>query len=108
MREMTMHYQQLQQQIDAVMMQKETVKMQILEIENALSELKGYTGDVYKSSGVLMLKTTPDGATKALVEKKDVLDLRIKTLQKRESSVREELSVIQIQLNTHMKENGLI
>lgn len=108
LKEMTVQYQQLQQQIQNIMIQKENAKLQVLEIDNALFELKTFKGEVYKTSGVLMLKTTPEDAKKELDDKKMTLETRIKSLEKRESSVREELQHIQVELNTYMKSTGMI
>lgn len=86
-----MNAQMIQQQMQTIMIQKENTRMQLLEIENALKEIKTATGDVFKTSGILLIKSEKGDITKELEEKKGDLDIRMKSLEKKEESMKTQI-----------------
>ena len=84
-------YLKTYQQWQVVVMQKEQFVLQLSEIENTLRELEKVQGDVYKISGSVMFKKDKDDIVKELKEKKDLLELKIKSLEKQEKALREKL-----------------
>ncbi|HIH70570.1 MAG TPA: prefoldin subunit beta, partial [Methanothermobacter thermautotrophicus] len=64
-------FQQLQQQAQAISVQKQTVEMQINETQKALEELSRAADDaeVYKSSGNILIRVAKDELTEELQEK---------------------------------------
>ena len=80
-------YQQVQQQAQALMMQKQQLEMASHETDRALEEIeKLKEGDtVYKSVGGILAKSDRADVEKELKERKETLDLRIKTLERQES-----------------------
>lgn len=103
--ELSIKFQQLQQQLQSLMMQKENMRLQVFEIENALKELEGCKEDVYKSSGVILVKETPSKVKKDLEEKMDALNIRIKSFDKKEESFKSELQQVQEELLKSFKAN---
>jgi prefoldin beta subunit len=89
--------------------QKRTFQSQVLEIENALKETENTKSPVYKIVGNVMFLTEKDKLAKDLKERKEVLDLRIKSLEKQEKSIEEKAKKLQTEVMTeiekHMK-NG--
>jgi prefoldin beta subunit len=87
-----MELQTFQQQMQTVLMQKESLSIQNMEIEKALEELgKNEHDDVYKAIGPILIKSTKKDLTKELNEKKETIDLRIKSLQKQEARLKDKL-----------------
>ena len=84
-------FQTYQQQLQAVMIQKETLKVQQMEIENALEELKEAKGDAYKIVGSIMVKKPVEQIRNELEAKKNNLEVRIKMLEKTENKLTEKL-----------------
>ncbi|MCS4541345.1 MAG: prefoldin subunit beta [Euryarchaeota archaeon] len=93
-------FQQLQQQAQAIINQKFQLQLQLKETERALEELGKLTteSEVYKSVGVLLIKSDKPVLEKELNEKKETLDLRIKTIEKQEERIRKRLEELQQQL----------
>ncbi|RLJ07455.1 MAG: prefoldin subunit beta, partial [Candidatus Aenigmatarchaeota archaeon] len=81
-----------QQQIQSILIQKETLNLQLLEIQKALEDLER-TGDkeVFKLSGPILLKMDAEEVKKELKEKEELLKSRIASLEKLESQVKEKL-----------------
>lgn len=103
--ELSIKFQQLQQQLQALMMQKESMRLQVFEIENALKELEGCKEDVYKSSGVILVKESPAKVKKELEEKMGALNVRIKSFDKKEESLKKDLQEVQEELLKTLKAN---
>ena len=74
LREQLTRLQQMQQNLQAILMQKQQLEAESVEIEKATEELKKSEQDevVYKSVGPLLIKTKKDDTLKELDEKKDL------------------------------------
>jgi len=84
--------QTYQQQTQTVLIQKESLSMQNMEIDKALEELgKTTTNDVYKVIGPILIKSNKKDLEKELNEKKETIELRLKSLKKQEDRLREKL-----------------
>ncbi len=95
-------FQQLQQQLQAILGQKYQMEAQIKEIERTVEELNK-TGDdvpIYKSVGSLMIKAK-DKATvlKEIEDDKESLGVRVKTLDRQEKYMRERYQSLQDSLS---------
>ena len=102
--QMLMDLQTFQQQMQTVMIQKESLNVQNIEIEKALEELKKTTNeDVYKAVGPILIKSTKKELEKELSEKKETLDLRLKSLQKQEDRLKERLKSSQEKFEEFLK-----
>jgi prefoldin beta subunit len=81
--------QAYQQQVQNILMQKESANMQVAEIRNALDELgKAGKEDVYKIAGTVIVKATNASVTKELTEKKESLEAIMKTLDASEKKIK--------------------
>ncbi|MDW0155523.1 MAG: prefoldin subunit beta [Nitrososphaeraceae archaeon] len=85
LREQLARLQQLQQNLQAIMMQKQQLEAESVEIEKATEELKKSEQDeaVYKSVGPLLIKTKKDDTLKELDEKKDLANTRLVVISKK-------------------------
>jgi prefoldin beta subunit len=76
--------------LQAILMQKQAFQMELSEIENALQELENAkTEEVYKIAGSIMIKSEKEALIKELKQKKDPLNLRLKSLENQEKSISE-------------------
>lgn len=93
-------FQQLQQQLQAVSTQKAQMDAQVKEIERTLAELDKATGDVYKNVGSLLIKVDDKEAIKTELEDgKETYEVRIKSLERQENSLRDKYNEMQESLN---------
>ncbi len=84
--------QVLEQNMQNVLMQKQAFLLERGETDNALEELKNTKEDVYKIAGQIMIKTKKSDAESDLKRKKEILDLRIKSLEKQENFLKEQIT----------------
>jgi prefoldin beta subunit len=107
LREQLSRLQQLQQNLQAIMMQKQQVELEIVEIERALEELKKMEGDnnsVYKGAGPLLIKTKKEDVLKELEEKKELSNTRVTVLGKQEARVKDNLKEVENKINTMIRQ----
>lgn len=85
--------QQLQQNLQSIMAQKQHLEAEQHETERALETLKK-TGDndaVYKAAGSILVKSTKPLLVSELEEKKELANTRITVLTKQEARLKENL-----------------
>jgi prefoldin beta subunit len=105
LKEQISRLQQLQQNLQAIMMQKQQVELEIVETERALEELNKITtsDSVYKAAGPLLIKSEKDTIEKELSEKKELANTRVMVLGKQESRVKENLKEVENKINQMLK-----
>lgn len=82
-REDILKLQQLQQQLQVLMVQKQDIQVQLIEIESAAKELeKEGGGEAYEIVGSVMIKKSKPELLASLKEKKELLELRLSKLDK--------------------------
>lgn len=96
--------QQLQQQAQALLSQKSQIEMIIRETESAVKELEASSEDavIYKSVGEILFKADRTKLIEEFKDKKEVLDLRLKTLAKQEERIQKRFGQLQDQLKTSL------
>jgi prefoldin beta subunit len=92
--------QQIQQQAQAILAQKNQVDITLKEAELALEELEKLEPDavVYRAIGDLLIKTEREKTKEYLIEKKDTLGLRLQTLARQEERSQKRFQQLQEQL----------
>ncbi|HEX2487737.1 MAG TPA: prefoldin subunit beta [Nitrososphaeraceae archaeon] len=105
LKEQISRLQQLQQNLQAIMMQKQQIELEIVETERALEELsKTTTSDsIYKAAGPLLIKSEKDTIEKELTEKKELANTRVMVLGKQELRVKENLKEVENKINQMLK-----
>lgn len=85
--------QQLQQNLQSIMVQKQHLETEQLETERALEELKKASDSdaVYKAAGSILVKSTKSTLVSELEEKKELANTRITVLTKQEARLKENL-----------------
>jgi prefoldin beta subunit len=101
LKEQVSRLQQLQQNLQAIMMQKQQVELEVVESDRALEELRKMELDntVYKSAGPLLIKAKKEDVLKELEEKKELLNTRTMVLGKQETRVKENLKEVENKIN---------
>ena len=98
-------FQGLQQQLQAILIQKENLKLQILEIDKAIEELETSKGTkAYKIVGPVMIQKDLKKLKTELKERKGNFDLRTKTLEKAEERITKKLKEMEPRLKKMMNQ----
>ena len=87
--------QLIEQNLRSLIIQKQTFQSQLLEIENAVDELKNAKGTTYKIIGTIMVASDKNELSKDLKSKKEMIELRIKNLENQEKKLRGKTESIQ-------------
>lgn len=95
--------QLLEQNLQNFQAQKQNFQAHLFEVENALKEVENSTGSMYKIIGTIMVASDPKKLKEDLSSKKDVLELRIKSLKKQEDSIREKAEKLQAEVVEKLK-----
>ncbi|MEA3378781.1 MAG: prefoldin subunit beta [Nanoarchaeota archaeon] len=95
--------QLLEQNIQNFSMQKQTFQGQLLEAENALKELDKSKGAMFKIVGNIMVSSDKESLKKDLESKKEIYNLRIKSIAKQENSLKEKIKDLQEEILEEMK-----
>jgi prefoldin beta subunit len=105
LREQLARYDQAQQNLQAVMVQKQQVELELSEAEKALEELAKAPDSepVYKFAGNLLVKAQKDVVVKDLNEKKELANTRKMVLAKQEGRFRETLKDLQSKIDEAVK-----
>ena len=94
--------QMFEQSLQGFLGQKQQFQMQLVEVESALSELEN-TEKAYKIVGNIMVETDKKELQADLSSKNEVLELRLKTMEKQETQVREKASKLQSEILKKIK-----
>jgi len=89
LQEKIQHLQILEQNLQNLLMQKQAFQFELNETENALAEVKKTQEDIFKMVGQILIKASKEEIEKELSQKKDILSLRAKSIEKQESQIRE-------------------
>lgn len=81
-----------EQNLQGMLMQKQAFQLELVEIENALAELqKAGQEDVFKVVGALMFRSNKKELVPELEKKRDLLNLRMKAIEKQEEAIKDKL-----------------
>lgn len=83
-----MHF--LEQNLQAILMQKQAFQMELSEIDLSLKEIANSGEDIYKIIGQLMLKVQKNKIIEELNSKQSLVKSRIKNLEKQEENLSEQ------------------
>jgi|TARA_B100002003_G_C14123775_1_gene540529 prefoldin beta subunit len=97
--------QLLEQNMQNFLMQKQQFQMQLSEVDSALENLKD-SNKSYKIVANIMVDANKEELEKELKKKKEMLELRLKSLEKQEENIREKSQKLQKEVLGSMEENG--
>lgn len=95
--------QVMEQNLQGLMQQRQAFQAQLMEVENALSEVTGAKAPVYKIVGSIMISAEKETLKKDLTSRKEVLDLRLKSIQKQEDAMKEKAEALQGEVVKELK-----
>ena len=84
----------MEQQLQSFALQKQNFQAQLNELDSAIGEIDK-TNVAYKIVGNIMVLREKDELKKDLDEKKEMVSLRIKTVEKQETKMREKATEVQ-------------
>ncbi|RLG75886.1 MAG: prefoldin subunit beta [Thermoprotei archaeon] len=96
--------QQLQNQLAQIVTERNILQNELREIEKALAILRelGEDAEVYRSAGHLLIRVKKEDAVKELEDRKEIIEIRLKSLEKQESLVRSRINEVQSQVNKYL------
>ena len=99
--------QQIEQNLNNFGSQRQNFQMQLIELENALKEV-ALVPTAYRIIGNVMVSSPREDIVADLTSKKEVAELRIRTIERQEEKLREKASQIQKEVLASMKggQNG--
>jgi prefoldin beta subunit len=105
LQEQLMKMQQSQQNLQAIMQQKQQIEMEKIETDKSLEELKKASDDdvVYKHAGSILIKSTKNELIDELEERKDLTKTRSTVLEKQENRLKETLKEQEAKITEMMK-----
>jgi len=93
----------LEQNLQNILFQKQAFELELDETTSALNEIEKSGDEVFKIIGQLMIKTEKSRIKDELLEKKKILDMRIKAFEKQENYLREKLDKIREEISSSLK-----
>ena len=93
----------LEQNVQNLLLQKQTFQSQLIEVESAVEELEKTKGKSYKIVGAVMIESDKADLKKELDSKKEVLSLRVKTLDNQEKQFKDKASALQTDILSQLK-----
>ncbi len=101
-------FQMMQQQAQAISQQKVQMELQLREMSHSIEELKKLKKDaeVYESIGAILIKKSKTKIASELKDRKETLELRIKTLAKQEKDIQAKLMEMQTEIQNSLKSGG--
>ena len=95
--------QLLQQRLQVFAAQKQQLQLQQIETDNALVELEKAKPPVYRMIGELLVEKPIADLKKELKERKEEIELRIKTVEKQELKSKDRAQELQKEVTAEMK-----
>jgi prefoldin beta subunit len=108
LREQLARFEQLQQNLQTILIQKQQVELESSEVDRALTELKRTpeSDAIYKSAGNILVKADRASLQKELEERKDLASTRTTVLGKQEQRVRENIKELQTKIEEALRGRG--
>jgi prefoldin beta subunit len=87
-----------------VLLRKQQYEAELREVEKAISEIEKLPQEarIYKSVGNFLLPQSRDSALQELKDRKELLELHLKTLSRQESMLREQLEKLREEINKEL------
>ncbi len=95
----------VEQSLQTILAQKQAIQSQLEEINNAIQELEKLEENkkVYKLIGNLLLEVDKNKVLQELKERKEILEIRLQSLNKQEEKLREKLQKLQEEIMKYSK-----
>ena len=97
--------QALEQNLQHILLQKQNIQTQLIEIDSALEALRTNSKQTFKIVGAVMIESPKESLLKDLNYKKEVIQVKIKSIEKLEKKLREDLKSLQEDVLKNIKKN---
>ena len=97
--------QMFEQSLQSFLGQKQQFQLQLVEVDSALNELSN-TDKAYKIIGNIMVESDKGELKSDLQSRKEMLELRIRTMEKQEAQVRDRAQKLQSEILTKINKEG--
>jgi len=97
--------QLLEQNFQNILMQKQAFQMELNETETSLSEVSKTKEEIYRITGQIMLRAEKNEIEKELKEKRDIISLRLKSIDKQENSLKDKLEKLKEEVTQEIQKN---
>ena len=94
--------QNIEQNMQHLLKQRQQFQMQLMEVESAVEELKK-TEKAYRIIGNIMVLSEKSSLEKELTEKKERLELRVKSVEKQENALKEQAKTVREEVMKSMQ-----
>ncbi len=91
--------QSYEQTLQNIIMQKQSIQVELNEVNNALAELSNYKGDVFKILGGIMIKVDAEKTKKELTDNKNNINLHIASFEKQEKEITNKTTNLRKEIN---------
>lgn len=95
--------QMIEHNIQNISMQKQAFQIELSETESSLEEVEKSGEDIYKITGQIMIKAKKTEIAKELKEKKELLNLRLKTIVNQEKVLSEKVDNLRKSIDGKIK-----
>ena len=95
----------LEQNLQSLLLQKQTFQNQTMEIDSALKEMESSKKEVYKIVGNIMVASEKESLKNELNSKREISELRLKNIEKQEKIIKEKAETIQKEITKVLKNN---
>ncbi len=87
---LAMRLRQLEEQLRLIVTRRQQVRVELIDVENAIEELNkvGSDATVYRAVGTIMVRVNRDKLLEELTERKETLELQERTLARQEANLR--------------------
>lgn len=98
-------YQQAQQNLQVILVQKQQLDMERIESEKALEELRAADDErpVYKHAGMILIKSSRSALLEEIEERKALAATRAQVLEKQESRLKDAIREKEAQIKSMMQ-----
>ena len=93
----------IEQNLHALIMQKQAFQIEISETENALNEISNSNDDIFKIVGNIMIKTDKNKTLEDLKKKKDLFLLRLKSINSEEKNLNSKVEELKKEIMSKIK-----
>lgn len=95
--------QLIEQNVQNLLVQKQRFQTELIEVENALIELNKPKCSPYKVINGVMFAAKPEELKKELTSKKEVINIRLKNIEKQEQELRKKADILQREVLKELK-----
>ena len=98
--------QTFEQHMQGILMEKQSLQIEVNEINNALNELEKISDEVYKILGGIMIRSDKKNIINDLKERQKILGIKISAVEKQESLINERANLLRKEINKKFVKNN--